>query len=135
MMSQDPTRSLVEAAVSRYFTAIAARDAAAWAANFAPDGRSEDPVGREPVVGREALAAFQQSIFDAFPVMVLTPVEHYFGGNQAAVKWTCHVEAGGRSADFTGINTYEVDEHGAIARQKAFWDIESVQRRLAAVQP
>ena len=125
------SRTPVEEAVSRYFAAIAARDAAAWAANFAPDGQSEDPVGGEPVRGRDALRAFQQGIFDSFPVMVLTPVEHYYGGAQAAVKWTCHVESGTAAADFSGINTYEVDESGAITRHKAFWDLAAVQRDLA----
>ncbi|MBL1120075.1 nuclear transport factor 2 family protein [Streptomyces sp. 110] len=127
----DTGRPLAEAAVDRYFGAIAARDAAAWAANFAPDGQSEDPVGGEPVIGRKALQDFQQSIFDAFPVMILTPRSRYFGANQAAVMWTCHVEVDARIADFDGVNTYEVDEEGRITRQKAFWDMASVQRRLA----
>ncbi|GAA2402510.1 hypothetical protein GCM10010191_07480 [Actinomadura vinacea] len=122
--------SLVETAVDRYSAAIAARDADAWAANFAPDATSEDPVGGAPVTGRDALRAFQQGIFDAFPVMILTPVERFYGGGQAAVKWTCHVEAGERSADFEGINVYEVDADGRITRQKAFWDMAAVQRRL-----
>jgi steroid Delta-isomerase len=126
-----PDRFPAEAAVAHYFAAIADRDATAWAANFAPDGRSEDPVGGEPVVGREALQAFQQSIFDAFPVMVLKPVSHYYGGHQAAVTWTCHVEADGRSADFEGVNTYEVSAEGLITGQKAFWDMAGVQRQLA----
>jgi ketosteroid isomerase-like protein len=122
--------SLVEAAVDRYFAAITARDAAAWAANFVPDGSSEDPVGGPPVVGTEALAAFQQGIFDAFPVMRLTPVERFYGGAQAAVKWTCHVGTGSNAADFEGINFYEVSGDGRIVRQKAFWDMAAVQRRL-----
>ncbi|MCQ8190272.1 nuclear transport factor 2 family protein [Streptomyces rugosispiralis] len=127
----DPGPFPAEAAVDRYFAAVAARDAAAWAANFAAEGSSEDPVGGEPAIGREALRAFQQSIFDAFPVMVLTPRARYFGANQAAVTWTCHVETDGRAADFDGVNTYEVDEEGRITRQKAFWDMAGVQRRLA----
>ncbi|MFJ2172254.1 nuclear transport factor 2 family protein [Streptomyces sp. NPDC087851] len=120
-----------EAAVARYFAAIAGRDALAWAENFAADGRSEDPVGGEPVVGREALRAFQQGIFDAFPVMSLRPVTHYYGGHQAAVTWTCHVEADDRGADFDGVNTYEVGADGLIIRQKAFWDMAGVRRQLS----
>lgn len=120
-----------QAAVARYFAAIADRDAVAWADNFVPDGRSEDPVGGEPVVGREALRAFQQGIFDAFPVMRLRPVACFYGGDQAAVTWTCHVEADGRGADFDGVNTYEVGPDGRIARQKAFWDMAAAQRQLA----
>ena len=129
----DPVRTAVDAAVDRYFRAIADRDAAAWAANFAPGGRSEDPVGGDPVVGRAQLQAFQQGIFDAFPALVLTPGERFHGGHQVAVQWTGHVESHtGASADFAGINTYEIDSDGKIAAQKAFWDIDAVQRALGS---
>jgi uncharacterized protein (TIGR02246 family) len=124
----------VEQAVGRYFTAIANRDAQAWASNFAPDGTSEDPVGGEPVAGRSALAAFQQSIFEAFPVMRLDADEIIVCGSQAAVRWSCHVENGTTGTDFTGINTYEVNDHGQILRQKAFWDIAAVQQALGDAQ-
>ena len=122
---------IVEATLDRYFAAIAARDADAWATNFAEDGRSEDPVGAAVVTGRRALKEFQQSIFDLFPVMRLDVVDRFVCGNGAAVRWRCHVESNGRSVDFDGINTYEVLPDGRIQGQKAFWDLLAVQQELS----
>jgi steroid delta-isomerase len=130
MTEPEVSKATVEAAVRRYFAAIAARDADAWADNFADGGTSRDPVGTPPHQGREALRAFQQSIFDAFTTMDLQPLAIHVAGREAAVPWRCHVATGDRSTDFEGVNTYVVSAEGKIEQAKAYWDMEAVQARL-----
>jgi steroid Delta-isomerase len=128
-MSEVP-KETVEATVKAYFAAIAARDADAWADNFAEGGTSEDPVGSPVNSGRENLRSFQQGIFDAFDEMDLQPQAIYVAGREAAVPWRCHAVAGSASTDFEGVNTYVIGADGKIEQQKAYWDMAAVQASL-----
>lgn len=54
------------AAVSQFFDASQRADADAWADSFAPDALFHDPVGTEPLRGREAIREFIAGVLPNF---------------------------------------------------------------------
>jgi steroid Delta-isomerase len=109
--------------VDRYFAAIAALDADAFVATFAPDGVSCDPVGADPSVGEEGLRRFFAGITGTFRQMVLTPDDTFHAGGRVAVKWTGRGESHeGVAVEYAGIDVFEVDDEGRITRLWAYWD-------------
>lgn len=112
-----------QAAVDRYFAALAALDEDAFVAAFAPDAVSYDPVGADPSEGEAGLRRFFSGITRTFQEMVLTPDASFHAGGQVAVKWngrgTSH---DGVRVEYEGIDVFEVDDEGRITRLWAYWD-------------
>jgi steroid delta-isomerase len=122
----------VRQAVAAYFAAIRAGDAGGWAATFAEDGVSHDPVGAPPTRGREALVKLFDGLTGAFARVSFHEREVVVMGDRAAVTWTAHgVGHSGRETDFAGIDVFEFTPDGLIQASWGFWDPASVLSRLA----
>ncbi|MEU3499434.1 nuclear transport factor 2 family protein [Streptomyces hundungensis] len=110
--------------VLQFFTASQAGDADAWADAFAETATFHDPVGTDPLEGREAIRAFIKSVIPNFdPFLGLTPLEAHTVGNFVAVSWRgAAVSLDGKPTNWSGINVYEIDENGLIAEAKAYFN-------------
>ncbi len=114
---------IVSKAVKAYFAAIRAMDEQAWVNTFAEDAISYDPVGAPPIIGRQRLTEFFQTMTAAFKEVGLTEDEVFIAGNGAAVKWTGRgVSKQGHKAHFEGIDVFEVNEAGKIQTLHAYWN-------------
>ena len=114
---------MIRKVVGEYFAALRAMDAEAWAATFAEDAVSHDPVGTPPHHGRAALREFLSGMIRLCQQFGLTEDHVFIAGDGAAVKWTGRVLGkNGRAATFEGIDVIEVNEHGKIQTVHAYWD-------------
>ena len=113
------------------FASLRAMDPEAYAATFAPDGVSYDPVGAAPTVGHDALRQFLTAILDAFDKVGLTEDHVFIAGNGAAVKWTGRGKGkNGRDVRFEGIDIFEFNDDGLIQTLRAYWNPAEVMMQL-----
>ncbi len=118
-------------AVAEYFAALRAMDVDRWAAAFAEDAVSYDPVDGPPIRGRAELRQFLKSITAAFDKVGLTEDQVFINGNEAAVKWTGRGRGkNGRDVRFEGIDIIEVNDKGLIQTVRAYWNPAIVMAQL-----
>ena len=121
----------IQKVVADYFAAIRAMDADAWAATFAEDGITHDPVGTPPHQGHAAIRQFLLGIASAFEQIGLTEDQVFIAGNEAAVKWTGRgVGRNGRQVTFEGIDVITVNEAGKIQTVRAYWNPAEMMAQL-----
>lgn len=125
------SEEMIRTAVSNYLAAICAKDVDAWLATYAPDGVSHDPVGTPPLVGKEALRQFFNSIADLFETLSMGTDQVFIGGNCAAFKFTGQGRGkNGRDVTFEGIDIFEVNDEGQIQKVMAYWDAGALLKTL-----
>jgi steroid delta-isomerase len=113
----------ISRAVRGYFLAIRAMDADAFANSFAEDGTTSDPMGAPPIVGRDGLREFFNSICQNFKSVGLTEDSVFVAGNGAAVKWIGKgTSTSGKEVRFEGIDVFEVNQDGKIQNVWAYWN-------------
>ncbi len=108
----------------QYFVALRAMDAKAYAALFAADASSYDPVGQLPHVGPAAIESFVTGFFALFDKVALTEANVFFAGDYAAVKWNGKGIGKRRQNQvvFEGIDVIFVGGSGKIRSVHAYWD-------------
>jgi steroid Delta-isomerase len=117
--------------VADYFRATRSMDVEAWLNTFATDAISHDPVGSQPLEGKESLRQFFEGIAGAFETVGLTEDSLFVSGNGAAVKWTGHgVGKNGRQVTFEGIDVFEINDEGKIQRMWAYWNPAAMMAEL-----
>lgn len=117
----DATRP--EHTVAAYFAALRAGDKAAWLATFAPDGAAEDPAGTPAKTGHAELGAYFDAVAGALARMDFHPGAIHVCGARAAVGWAAELEArNGRRTRSEGIDLFEFDAQGRIARLAGYWN-------------
>ncbi len=116
-----------------YFAALRAMDAKAYAALFADDASSFDPVGQLPHIGPAAIEAFVSGFFALFTTVGFTEESTFIAGDYAAVKWIGKGvgKRKGNAVTFHGIDVLFVGGSGKIRSVHAYWDPGPV---LAEVQ-
>ncbi len=120
-------------AVLQFFEASQAGDADRWADSFAEDALFHDPVGTEPIEGREAIRTFIRSVIPDFdPFLGLTPLEAHNVGEFTAVSWRgAAVSTDGKPVNWSGINVYQLNGDGLIQEAKAYFDHAIFAAQLA----
>ena len=108
-----------------------AREGAAVAAAFAPDGvRVEIAKPGARLEGREAIASHVTAYFDAFPDFVLEDRGVYRDGETVTFEWTAlgthtgdipNFPASGRSVRLIGVSICKM-EGELIAEEWVYWD-------------
>lgn len=117
--------------VNRYFERVTAADADAFVALFSDDAEVADPVGTPALHGPAAMAKFHGRLHRAWQSLTMTPQVLQVRGPSAAVHWTARgTSASGHDIAFDGINVFEIDGDGRIARLAAYWDLEGVVARF-----
>lgn len=124
---------IIRQTVAAYFAAIRAMDAEAFAATFAADGVTHDPVGAPPHAGHAAIRQFAEGIFGLFATFGLTEDQVFVAGNGAAVKWTGHGRGkNGAEVAFEGVDVIELNDAGTIQLVRAYWDPAPVLSRVTS---
>ncbi|ATL31128.1 hypothetical protein KY5_6110 [Streptomyces formicae] len=110
-------------AVHQFYAGSQAADADLWAGAFAENGLFHDPVGSEPIRGREAILARLRKVIPQFdPFLGITPVDAYTTGGQTAVHWRgAVVTTDGKPVNWSGISVFRLDEDGLIAELWAYF--------------
>ncbi|MFJ1896761.1 nuclear transport factor 2 family protein [Streptomyces sp. NPDC088115] len=118
--------------VLNFFLASQRADAGAWAESFAVDGLFFDPVGTEPLRGREAIRRHIASVLPEFrPFLGITPVEAHTVAGSVAVSWrAAAVTKSNRPVNWSGINIYDLDGHGLIKVARAYFSQAVFQAQL-----
>ena len=124
-----PSQSEMKAVLQRYIDGFNAEDPRAIAELFADDATVEDPVGSEPIRGREAIAEFyREAVATGAKLTLETPVR----GSQAdyaAMAFSIDLEYEGQPTRIRAIDVMRIDESGRIASMQAFWGPEDVEPR------
>ena len=115
----------IETLVERYLAAHGSCDLEAVLALFRVDAVLEDPVGSDPIEGRDAIRAFYRRSHRATGRLRIERVGPVIVCGREA---TAHVRAAAQNTGFDPavdvIYTLVCDEEGRIARLRAFFDFE-----------
>lgn len=114
------TESEMKAALEAYIDGFNAKDADAIIALFAEGATIEDPVGSDPVVGKEAIAAFYREGVRVVTKMELSAPVRGSHGNSAAMAFEFEMEWEGATVRVSAIDVMEFDEGGKIKRMRAY---------------
>ena len=119
-----PSQEHMKAVLQAYVDGFNAGDPAAVIALFADDATIEDPVGKPPITGREAITEFYTgSVASGVRLSLDTPVRGSHG-NAAAMAFTVELP----NMRIRVIDVMTFDEDGLISEMRAHWgpaDIES----------
>lgn len=112
--------SRMKAALQAYINAFQQQDAEALIDLFADDATIEDPVGSEPVVGKEAIAAFYRQGVTMVTHMELSAPIRGSHGNAAAMAFEFEMIYQGQRSRVRAIDVMEFSEEGKIKRMRAY---------------
>jgi len=119
--TEDATRQAVLAYLASYRTG----DIEARLALFAEDATFEDPVGTDPIIGREALKAFWAAGAHFDIAMELQTLA--VNGLEAAFLFVATLRTQqGDAVTLRVIETLVVNEQGLISRMRAHFDSSSI---------
>lgn len=124
-----PTRDELQELVDRYCGAVTSRDAAAISALFAEDAVQTDPANTPPNVGRDAIREFFEAAAQASQATVFEALAVHTCGDQVAIDFRVTVTLAEGSMAIEGIEVFDVDQDGLIARVTAYWDEHDVTFR------
>jgi len=116
----------VRAVVDAYLGSYRSGDIDGRVALFAVDGVFEDPVGSEPMRGRDAIRAFWQAGAAAFRIeMALDSL--YVSGSEAAFNATATLyDREGDMVRIRIIETLALNDDGLIMSLRAYFDAGSI---------
>jgi glyoxylase-like metal-dependent hydrolase (beta-lactamase superfamily II)/predicted ester cyclase len=135
-------RMSAESVVTEYFAALARRDAEAIAGLWAPDG-VDHIASQVDAVGPNAVRAYFQELFAAFPDFALTVESTTAQDDRVAVHWKASgtmtgplwgVEPTGARVELEGIDVLRV-EGDRLVRNDAVPDSMSVARQIGLLPP
>jgi steroid delta-isomerase-like uncharacterized protein len=134
----------VEEAAKTYFDAVTARDPAAMAACWHPDG-VEDIIPQGVFRGPEAVRSLFTELFTAFPDFEFTVTRITADHEVAAAQWRATgtftggpfegFEPNGRRVELRGTDCLEIDEEGRITRNTAAYDGMAFARGIGLLPP
>lgn len=123
-----PSEQEMKAALQRYIDAFNARDADALISLFADDATIEDPVGSDPVHGKEAIAEMYRQGVKMVTAMSLSAPIRGSHGNAAAMAFDFKMNLGGQNVRTSAIDVMEFDDDGKIRRMRAYWGPSDTSR-------
>ena len=109
-----------------YLDGLVAGDLDAVLSLFADDATVEDPVGTEPKVGRDALAAFYQIACDFVTAAQLTGTPRV-AGNEVAFPFEITTGSGDNASIISIIDAFRFNEAGKIVSMRAWWGGDNVR--------
>lgn len=117
-------KTQIDDIMQRFLACYLEEDKQAWLALFSEDAVFEDPVGKPPMVGKQAMSAFwDQGHNGLLSFQPQEPKRKMYCGNEALMVFTMQV----RMADNSGfnihaINNFVFDDNGKICHLRVFWD-------------
>lgn len=118
------TREHIIETLNTYIETYRAKDKEKWLSLFADNIYFADPVGKPPMIGKEAMSAFwDQAHNSGMSLTPQTPERMVRCGMEAIMLFTMEVrDANGNGFDLKVVDNFEFDENGKVARLRAFWD-------------
>ena len=116
--------------------AVTAGDREAWLSLFADDAFVQDPIGPSAFDpegkghhGREAIAAFYDTVIASSEAIDFEIAESYLCGDEVADVGTIRTTlAGGQhQAVVRGVYTYRSNGAGKLASLRAFWEFDALE--------
>ncbi|QSE92037.1 nuclear transport factor 2 family protein [Rhodococcus pseudokoreensis] len=117
------------AAVESFLAAVHARDAAAVAACFTPDGVYHFAVPQEPARGREAIAGTFAKILEASDRVQWDIVTSTFDGDRIWLERVDRFWFSGREVAIECVGVVELDGSGLIAAVRDYCDMATWRAR------
>jgi steroid delta-isomerase len=108
-----------------YIDAFNARDAEAVANLYAADASLEDPVGSDPMHGREQILAFYRHAIQTGATLKLAAPVRGSQGNAAAMAFD--VTAGGGTMIIRVIDVMTFNENGEFTSMRAYWSPDDIE--------
>ncbi len=109
-----------------YLDGLVAGDLDAVLNLFADDATVEDPVGTEPKVGQEALAAFYQIACDFVTAAQLTGTPR-IAGNEVAFPFEITTGTDENASVISIIDAFRFNNEGKIVSMRAWWGGDNVR--------
>lgn len=118
---------------------VAARDKAAWVANFSADGTVEDPVGPSMFDpegtgfrGHQQIAEFWDKSIATTESIEFVFDEEIICGDEVAYIGKIVTHIAGHVSEARGVFTYRAAPDGTMAALRAFWEVE---KTINSVRP
>lgn len=111
----------MKAALQTYIDGFTAQDAGMLIELFADDATIEDPVGSEPVRGKDAIAKFYSEGVKVVTHMALSAPIRASHSNAAAMAFDFEMDLGGQKIRTSAIDVMEFDGTGKIKHMRAYW--------------
>lgn len=103
-----------------------------YLACFTDDATVRDPYGGRPLEGKEGLNKFIDGMERTWRVFHMEPRETFASGDRVATLWVAHATAkSGKTAEFSGINIFTLNEAGLIATLESYWDFEAMVAQIS----
>ncbi|MFE4498601.1 nuclear transport factor 2 family protein [Rhodococcus sp. NPDC056743] len=118
--AETDTTAAITATVTAYLDAVSRGSSADIAALYAENGTLEDPVGSEPVSGREAIAAFFGALEGRTQEIELLTLR-VSGSSAAAFHFRVVTPMGDKIYEVSPIDVMTFDENAKITSTRAFW--------------
>lgn len=111
--------------VKTYLASFETRDIATIADLYADDASMEDPVGTDPKVGKDVIAAFYKS---ALPPGIKTRLlgKPHCAGDSVAFVFEARVHNETDNTVMTAIDTFRFNPAGKIMQMRAFWGPDDI---------
>ncbi len=123
---------MTDNSISNYFTALSHIDRSSYLACFSPDAVVMDPYGGRPLQGTDELNKFMDGMQHTWSDFSMSPGESFAAGDRVAINWTVKAKAkNGKSAEFSGINVFTINDDGLISRLEAYWDFKAMLAQIS----
>lgn len=122
-----PTPDQVRAAAENHAKLFSSADKEGWLDLYADNAEFADPYPAPASVGRAGLVEFWDRVHGMASNYSFDNVQIVTAGDRAAMTFTLSMELDGTRYGFDGVDVFEVDDDGKIARFTAYWDPTAVR--------
>jgi ketosteroid isomerase-like protein len=123
----------IQAFVTRFAAAWAARDGEAFVKLWHPDGALRSPLYARPVAGKE-LGRLTELIREAAPDHVWQLLDWTSRGDVVVIEWQATRTAGGKRIDWRGVDKFRLRE-GRIVEETVYMDTAALRAARGIVWP
>jgi steroid delta-isomerase len=110
-----------------YIDAFNRSDAAAIADLYADDATVEDPVGKPPMAGKPAIAAFYDMAVKTGAKLALAAPIRASQGREAAMAFDVQLQMPQGPALIRVIDVMRFNDDGKVASMRAFWGMSDME--------
>ncbi|HZJ25745.1 MAG TPA: SgcJ/EcaC family oxidoreductase [Acidimicrobiia bacterium] len=122
-----PSPEQIRAAVDAYCDAYDRSDKDAFLDAFSDDGVVIDPVGTPAHTGREARAAFWDTVHELAESISFEVHHVHICGDEAAMVFTINARTGAGGMAIDAVDVFQVGSDGRIRRLAAYWDMAAAR--------
>lgn len=120
--------------------AVAARDKAAWLANFADDAIVQDPIGPSHFDpegkghrGRDEISAFWDKAIAGTDKIEFNFSDTFQCGDEEANTGNITITLGGHQIVTEGVFTYRANDKGELVALRAYWELDRAAKTAKPV--